>query len=86
MAVHKIVNVKTKAGQIDPAYNFGQYKIVIENSATGELQSVRPRKVYWGPNHERLMQFSKNVIAVLKKMDVRSFPEKTYRISSLRIA
>lgn len=86
MAKHKDTAQKTKIGQTDVSYNFGTYKVVIRNDAENTLHSVRARKIYWGPSHERLMQYNKNTIAVLKKMDRRSFPEKTYEIIGFRIA
>jgi len=86
MATHKNTTVKTKDGQTDVSYNFGTYKVVIRNDAENTLHSIRARKVYWGPNHERLMQYNKNTVAVLKKLDRRSFPEKTYEVVELRIA
>ena len=76
----------TKKNQTHVSYDFGAYKVVIRNSVTNEFSAVRPRKVFWGASHERLMHFSDGIIAVLKKLDRRSFPEKTYEIVSLQLA
>jgi len=84
MAHHKVTNKKTKIGQTHINYDFGMYRVVIKNEVTGELNSVRPRKIYWGPAHERLMQYNENFLVVLKKMDRRSFPEKTYQVIEFR--
>lgn len=84
MAQHKIVTSRTKIGQTHMSYDFGMYRVVIKNEVTGELNSVRPRKIFWGPAHERLMQYNENFLAVLKKMDKRSYPEKTYQVIAFR--